>query len=172
MTRVAAAAWIAAVPGLSCAFCCDTGVRVSKRLIVTTDVTQTSRVHNPVCSPWDRNLEKTVDPWNTKLLGGVGCAGRSAIQLLQRQVVACEHWGVRPHSQADTPLPALFLNRSPPTWVKTESQSWPLMNSHFTLQRCFSALQPAFKFNFQVGTCTAVQRYEVWIQGWRKLQID
>lgn len=46
----------------------------SKSLIITTDVTQTSRVHDPVCSHWDRNLEKTVDPWNTKLLGGLGWA--------------------------------------------------------------------------------------------------
>lgn len=73
--------------------------------------------------------------------------------------------GVSVHTHGRYPSPSALLLKQKPTYVvKTESQSWPLMNSHFTLQSRFSALQPAFKFNFQVETCTAVQRYEVWMQ--------
>lgn len=37
----------------------------SKSLMITADLTQTSRVPDSVCFHWDRSLGKTADPWNS-----------------------------------------------------------------------------------------------------------
>lgn len=53
-----------------------------------------------------------------------------------------------------TSLSAVLLRQKPTYMVETVPEL-ALRNSHFKLQRCFSALQPAIKFNSQVGTHTA-----------------
>lgn len=48
---------------------------------------------------------------------------------------------------------AVLLKEKPTGMVKSVPEL--TSHSHSTSQRHFSALQPAFRFNFQVGTCTA-----------------